>query len=302
MVDSPAGQLASQGWTRLPWRVESGVTDAVVAALAPAVDAGVRRMENYWVACGPVRDLALHPRVVAFVEALLGAPSIPFQTLDFAHATQQPLHADSAHFDTLPSGRMLGVWVALEDIGADQGPLRVVPGSHRWADRLVPLSGIANAEYESVVRAATKGSDVVDLPVRRGEVVVWHPHLLHGGAPLGEHGSSRWSQVTHYFASGVGYVVPAESRRDLGEYRLRPVVDIRSWRPVPQIGGLRRTGLRRVGDASAVADAGGPGLRTRVGNRWWGAVSAATGTAALVRHRATVRRALAGRAPSATAG
>ena len=55
-----------------------------------------------------------------------------FQTLNFAVGSQQPPHSDSTHFSASPEGFMCGVWLALEDIDADNGPLIYYPGSHRW--------------------------------------------------------------------------------------------------------------------------------------------------------------------------
>ncbi|MFX6869154.1 phytanoyl-CoA dioxygenase family protein, partial [Acinetobacter baumannii] len=34
------------------------------------------------------------------------------------------------HFSSLPTGFMCGLWVALEDITINQGPLHYYPGSH----------------------------------------------------------------------------------------------------------------------------------------------------------------------------
>ena len=40
-------------------------------------------------------------------------------------------HSDAIHFNSDPPGFMCGVWVALEDIDMDNGPLVYYPGSHK---------------------------------------------------------------------------------------------------------------------------------------------------------------------------
>ena len=56
---------------------------------------------------------------------------LPFQTLNFPVGTSQYPHSDSIHFHTIPAGFMVGVWVALENIDAENGPLVYYPGSHK---------------------------------------------------------------------------------------------------------------------------------------------------------------------------
>jgi len=45
--------------------------------------------------------------------------------------THQPFHADSVHFRSVPERFMCGVWVALEEIDDDNGPLEHFAGPHR---------------------------------------------------------------------------------------------------------------------------------------------------------------------------
>ena len=47
--------------------------------------------------------------------------------------------------------------------------------------------------------------------INRGEALIWHANLLHGGAPTRVPGRSRHSQVTHYFFEGCRYYTPMES-------------------------------------------------------------------------------------------
>ncbi|MBU9629624.1 phytanoyl-CoA dioxygenase family protein [Burkholderia multivorans] len=51
-------------------------------------------------------------------------------SLNFRVGTQQPLHTDAVHFSSIPQRSMCGVWVALEDISPESGPVQLVLGSH----------------------------------------------------------------------------------------------------------------------------------------------------------------------------
>lgn len=158
--------------------------ETIVADVTPLYR-GKGRVQDAWRRLASVRALACNDEIVALVADLLGCEVFPFQTLNFRRGTEQDLHRDSGFFDTVPSGLMAGVWVAFEDMEIGNGPLRFYPGSHR-SDGGVPELGI----------------------MRKGQAIVWHAHLLHGGSPIIEAGRTRHSQVTHYFAAGRRYVQP----------------------------------------------------------------------------------------------
>lgn len=96
------------GW--LPIRRTAGLPD-----LGRFTDAW-RRSEN-------VRRIALAPVTLRVLRDLYRREPRPFQTLNFRFGTQQLAHSDAVHFNTEPRGLMCGVWVALEDVDMDNGPL-----------------------------------------------------------------------------------------------------------------------------------------------------------------------------------
>lgn len=89
------------------------------------------RIQDAWAYSSQVRALAVAPRVLDILRVLYNREPIPFQTLNFPRGTQQATHSDCIHFSSVPERFMCGVWVALEDIDADNGPLHYYPGSHR---------------------------------------------------------------------------------------------------------------------------------------------------------------------------
>lgn len=224
-----------------------------------------RRVLDAWRTNAAVRRLACAPTVLELLAELYRRRPIPFQTLDFAHGTEQRLHADTIHFDSLPSGLMCGVWVALETVGAEQGPVQYVPGSHRLpavgADEARDATGRFDyRRYEDLVASRVAGMPVEQFHGAAGDAVVWQAGLVHGGAPTSLRGSTRWSQATHYFFDGACYITPMLSDPTRAEYRMRfPLVDISTGRPVRQTvdgGPARMVHLR--GGGTRLLGAGDP--------------------------------------------
>lgn len=120
---------------------------------------GERRIQDAWTFDTDVRAIAVNQTVIDLLSKLYGRLAFPFQTLNFPVGTQQDAHTDFVHFSSLPERFMCGVWLALEDIDADAGPLFYYPGSHRWpamSNALIGRRGhgsdLASAQHPVVSR------------------------------------------------------------------------------------------------------------------------------------------------------
>ena len=89
---------------------------------------GERRVQDAWKFDADVRAIAANEVVLGLLSKLYGRAAFPFQTLNFPVGTQQEMHSDSVHFSSLPERFMCGVWLAMEDVGPDSGPLFYYPG------------------------------------------------------------------------------------------------------------------------------------------------------------------------------
>jgi ectoine hydroxylase-related dioxygenase (phytanoyl-CoA dioxygenase family) len=163
----------------------------------------------------------------------------PFQTLNFKVGTQQRPHSDAVHFNTEPAGYMCGVWVAMEDIGDDSGPLVYYPGSHKLPyaspqevgiDVAPGQAAVSHEEYQARYEPyieqliERQGLEPHYATLRKGEAMVWAANLLHGGSPVRVPGRTRRSQVTHYTFEGARLWTP-----------LLSTPDQRAWRDAPAI-------------------------------------------------------------------
>lgn len=186
---------------------------------------GSTRIQDGWRDEPAVRGLALNPQILDLLRHLYGRDPFAFQTLNFAVGSEQPYHSDAVHFHSEPHGFMCGVWIPLADVEPDSGPLVYYPGSHRLPYRSAANLGLSpdqvSAEMhpqrffepgwsEDVNRLGLKPQ--LFLP-RRGQALIWHANLLHGGSPVANRVARRWSQVVHYYFKGCLYTTPMKSFR-----------------------------------------------------------------------------------------
>jgi hypothetical protein len=160
-----------------------------------------------------MRELLHHPIITEAIDVLLGFKCIPFQTIPSYFGSQQLAHSDAIHMATFPLGLLAASWIALEDITADCGPLFYHPQSHRLPYLLADELGIsADAArksyqvyrdiYEPAIAARVK-KDAFDTPhfvAKKGDALIWHHNLIHGGSAVTNPNSSRKSLVCHYYA------------------------------------------------------------------------------------------------------
>ncbi len=171
------------------------------------------RVSNPHFAVPAVDRMLFEPRMGRLVSLLMGAKAAPFQTIIGHKSSQQLAHSDSIHMTTYPQGYLAANWVAFEDIHPDSGPLKYYPGSHRLPyllsdDLEIPVEmgyGGYNRIYEPAIQkliAEHALQPKIFLP-KKGDVLLWHANLLHGGSPVnGAVHPSRKALVCHFFAQG----------------------------------------------------------------------------------------------------
>ena len=198
---------------------------------------GERRIQDAWKFDEDVRAIAANEEMLNLLGKLYGRRAFPFQTLNFPVGTQQDAHSDSVHFSSLPERFMCGVWLAMEDIGPDAGPLFYYPGSHRWpimTNALIGRRGYgselesAQDPYDLAWQALVEvnGAQIDTFEARKGQALIWCANLLHGGSRQNDLRLTRWSQVTHYYFDDCIYYTPAFSDEAVGHLQLRELVSV----------------------------------------------------------------------------
>jgi len=197
------------------------------------------RVQDAWQDVPEVKRLACNQTVQQLLSDLYGRRAFPFQTLNFPVGTQQHYHSDSIHFSSCPERFMVGVWVALEDVDEDNGPLIYYPGSHAWPiytnEQLGVNPNFAGNDpsghygafmetWEELVEA--NNVKPMQFHAKKGQALIWAANLLHGGAAQNDLKRTRYSQVTHYFFDNCCYYTPLHTVPYLGPIYYREIVDI----------------------------------------------------------------------------
>jgi phytanoyl-CoA dioxygenase PhyH len=205
----------------------------------------------------PAMDEMLHePRMSHLMSVLLGAKVKPFQTIIGHKSSQQLEHSDSIHMTTYPGGYLAATWVAYEDIDPKSGPLIYYPGSHKLPYLLSEDVGMApeagasayGTHYEPAVQRviAEHGLKAERFMAQKGDVLLWHANLLHGGTRVEDSKLTRKALVCHFFAEGVVCyhdIVGTLSHTQLGYdlyQRRRPTAPARRGIVSRAMGALRR--------------------------------------------------------------
>jgi ectoine hydroxylase-related dioxygenase (phytanoyl-CoA dioxygenase family) len=250
-----ADDYHKHGYVILKNIVDGALIDQIIADTKPLLIGENRggRAQDAWSSSPSVKQLALNNQVMELLEFLYGRKPIPFQTLNFEYGTQQPAHSDTIHFSCLPSRYMCGVWVALEDITPDNGPIVYYPKSHRLKEHkltdigLLPNPVVYSKEFvgkpsqqnsygqyeEYIARLmVAQGFEEKQLIIKKGDVLVWASNLIHGGSEIKDKTKTRWSQVTHYYFEGCMYYTPFFSDEISGRYALKQITNIATNKPV----------------------------------------------------------------------
>lgn len=135
---------------------------------------GCRRLANLIDKGEIFRQTIMRPDLLAYIDYVLGGSyklsSLNARSVNPRSQTRQPLHADqSAVIDERGRWVCNSVWM-LDDYTAENGALRVVPGSHKW--RKLPQEVLADP--------MAPHPDEVMVTGRAGSLCIMH-HLWHGG-------------------------------------------------------------------------------------------------------------------------
>lgn len=142
-----------------------------------------------------------------FLAQLFERPPMAFQSLLFRYGTEQDMHQDTAYVVVQSPMQFVGVWVALEDVAEGTGELQYYGGSHHipeflWLGRgrACPPGYGDHRAFLAWVRdeSERRGCPLLRFHPKKGDALVWHADLVHGGSKRELRDRTRWSLVTHY--------------------------------------------------------------------------------------------------------
>jgi len=204
-----------------------------------------KRIFEGWKDSEMLQSLSLNKKVIDVLKMLYKREPYPFQTITFNYGSNQPLHSDLIHFDSLPHRWLTAVWVALEDMTLNNGSLVYVPKSHKlpifdFYDMKVKVPEYGKqfdsySEYEEFIKQLVDVNklEVKPLLCKKGQAFVWSANLIHGGDMIKDVNSTRYSQVTHYYYDGCDvYYSPMFSEAWKGKFSEKDInkKDIRNYK------------------------------------------------------------------------
>jgi SAM-dependent methyltransferase/ectoine hydroxylase-related dioxygenase (phytanoyl-CoA dioxygenase family) len=179
-----------------------------------------------------IRNLIVAPPVRATLGVIFGRRVMASQSLTFLRGSAQGYHQDTLYVPYSLPTQFAASWIALEDVTPGAGELTYLEGSHRlpdflyggqyktlWdAQRMVRKNELrAEMEDYSVKleqRCLEAGMHASTFLAKRGDVLIWHADLAHGGLPISPH-TTRRSVVTHYCPKEVAPLVFERGRTDV---------------------------------------------------------------------------------------
>lgn len=167
-----------------------------------------------------VMDLCMRPEITDMCEALVGEPMGLHLNLSDWRSTQRNWHQDGYLNPDSNLDWYVAVWIALDDIHPDAGPFEFVPGSHRRFGIIRNRNMLAALEPDERGPDWPKHSERILTPIfeeaitdqvlsverflaRKGDVLFWHPRLLHRGSNPVNPDLERRALIAHY--SGISH-------------------------------------------------------------------------------------------------
>ncbi|HME05969.1 MAG TPA: phytanoyl-CoA dioxygenase family protein [Bryobacteraceae bacterium] len=187
------------GYAIAPTRLAGAVCDALLAALSPACVPRSRAGARHLMRNAAVAELAAGSELTAIARAWLGAGAVPFRATLFEKSSETnwliPWHQDTAlpltarcaspgwsswsekegvayaHAPAWALSRVVALRVHFDPSEADNGPLRVLPGSH--------TSGVLT---DREILGRVSSGNPVECLVERGGILAMRPLLIHASS------------------------------------------------------------------------------------------------------------------------
>jgi phytanoyl-CoA hydroxylase len=128
------------------------------------------------------------------------------QSMLFDANTATPPHQDWWYLDSVPNGRLIAAWIAMEDIHEDAGRFFVIPQSHR-----VVLHDTGKTMPHSEWLARVRGyfddhrAQVSTPALRKGDVLFWNSKTIHGSLETVDRRYSRKSLTAHFLPAELTF-------------------------------------------------------------------------------------------------
>ncbi len=150
------------------------------------------------------RGFAREPRLLARIAELIG-PDVDCFLSQFIFknpgALGQPWHQDAFYFP-FDRGPQVGVWLAVTEATLENGPLWVLPGSHREPVHAVEPDRRPHAQFGYVEITDHDMTGARPVLLQAGDLLIFHGHLMHKSTDNRSRGM-RAAMVYHFGEAGT---------------------------------------------------------------------------------------------------
>ncbi len=196
--DPPPGMSALCQGERLP--------------LGPALYDRVAKVDCLHLFFPKAGELVFPPDVLTFLSDIYERPPVAFQTMTMRRGSEERLHIDTGPLTLTEPMALAASWVALEDVQPRSGEFEFIPGSHLLPETL--HFGVSKGHHDDMYEhqrvlsrtlelAAERGLRTERFMAKKGDVLIWHGELMHGGAPIEDPTRTRKSLVAHFMPLGA---------------------------------------------------------------------------------------------------
>ena len=120
----------------------------------------------------------------------------------FDNSTGTKLHQDTWYLDTVPNGKLVGVWIALEDIDITSGPFCIY--SHTDTKKVgMNEFNFDDLENDPKFKKAFPKADRYDFTARKGDILIWDSFSIHGALSPKDSTKTRKSITAHFYPSDL---------------------------------------------------------------------------------------------------
>ena len=141
-----------------------------------------------------IKKLCKNKKVLEILKYLYEKKPVAINSINFLKGTDQPFHSDYIHFSSMPHKYLAAAWVALEKTDLKNGPITVIPGSHKLDIIDYSLFNLKTPTsmnelskfytvYENYIEKLIKANKLKEKSIilKAGQAILWSANLLHGG-------------------------------------------------------------------------------------------------------------------------
>lgn len=124
-----------------------------------------------------------------------------YQSMFFDNSTGTKLHQDCWYLDTIPNGKLVGVWIALENITHSAGPFCIY--SNTDTERFDPNDfDLENLEHDIKFKDRYPSARRYEFTAQKGDILLWDSFSLHGALMPTDSTRTRKSITAHFYPQG----------------------------------------------------------------------------------------------------